>query len=143
MRKAVQFLPMAAVAACAIACSGPAPASGAATFPPEAYVTTTSDSGALNIGVRTSPQPPARGANHVELTVTSASDGTPRDDLTIDVQPWMPAMNHGSSSPTVTPEGGGKYLVSDVYLYMPGTWELRTTISGALVDHATPSIAVP
>lgn len=143
MRRAVQFLAMAALAVCAVACSSAAPATGAATFPADAYITTTSASGALNIEVRTSPQPPSRGVNHVELTITSASDGTPRDGLTIDVRPWMPSMGHGSSQPTVTPEGGGKYLASEVYLYMPGTWELRTTISGVLTDHATPSVAVP
>jgi hypothetical protein len=131
-----------ALAACAIvACSaGAAPAAG---FPADAYVTATSDSGALLIAVRTNPQPPARGTNDVELTVTHAADGSPAPGLTLAVQTWMPAMNHGSASPTIREEGGGNYLVSSVYLYMPGSWQLRTTFSGPLDDHATLALSVP
>ena len=55
----------------------------------------------------------------------------------------MPAMNHGSSTPIVTAEGGGRYMATDVYFFMPGTWELRTTFTGATTDHAAPSITVP
>jgi hypothetical protein len=29
--------------------------------------------------------------------------------------------------------------VTDVHLFMPGTWELETTFSGPLSDHATPT----
>jgi hypothetical protein len=39
----------------------------------------------------------------------------------------------------VTPEGGGKYLVSSVYLFMPGVWELKTTIAGAVNDDVEPT----
>lgn len=120
--------------------SSPTPAS----FAGEPYTSTTSESGALHIDVRTSPQPPARGTNEVQLTITNAADGTPRDDLDVTVMPWMPAMNHGSAStPTVTPEGEGKYLVDGVYLIMPGVWELRMTLSsGAVMDHATASLSI-
>jgi hypothetical protein len=125
----------------AAACSGgAAPAAG---FPAEPYTTTTSDSGALVVDVRTSPQPPARGSNSVELTVKQASDGTPVDGLSVAIQVWMPAMNHGSADPTIAPDGSGKYLVTNVYLYMPGTWQLRTTLTGTTTDHATPSLDVP
>jgi hypothetical protein len=123
--------------ACSSAASSPA-----AGFPPDAYATTMSDSTALAIAVRTSPQPPSRGTNEVQLTVTRASDGTPVDGLMLDVEPWMPSMDHGTSTPTVTPEGGGVYLVTEVYLYMPGLWTLRTSISGAMTDHAAPQLTV-
>jgi hypothetical protein len=126
-----------ASAACSSAASSPA-----AGFPPDAYATTMSDSTALAIAVRTSPQPPSRGTNEVQLTVTRASDGTPVDGLMLDVEPWMPSMDHGTSTPTVTPEGGGVYLVTEVYLYMPGLWTLRTSISGAMTDHAAPQLTV-
>ena len=124
-----------------VACSSASPASGA-TFPADAYTTTPSDSGALVVSVRTSPQPPARGTNDVQLTFTRASDGTPVDGVSLDVQPWMPAMGHGSSTPTVTAQGGGVYLVTEVYFYMPGVWELRTSISGATTDHATLQLTI-
>jgi hypothetical protein len=130
------------LAVAAAACSG----GGAATtagFPAEPYTTTASDSGVLAIDLRTSPQPPVRGSNSVELTVSRASDGTPVPGLGVAVQTWMPAMNHGSSTPTVTEEGEGKYLVTSVYLYMPGTWQLLTTFSGPVSDHATSTLTVP
>jgi hypothetical protein len=134
---------LAAAAFVSAACSGAEPL-GPPTFPADALVTTMSASGALRIEVRTSPQPPSRGTNSVELTVTAASDGKPRDDLSVDVTPWMPAMNHGSSAiPTVTPQGGGRYLLPEVYLFMPGHWELRTSFSGAMTDHAAPAVDIP
>ena len=103
-----------------------------------------SESGALEVEVRTSPQPPTRGKNVVQLKVTTAQDGQGVAGLQLDVQPWMPDMGHGSSvTPTVTDEGGGVYLVDDVYLAMPGTWQLRTTLAGTSSDHATPSFQIP
>jgi hypothetical protein len=124
-----------------VACSSASPAA-TGTFPADPYTTTTSDSGALVIDVRTSPQPPSRGTDEVQLTVTKASDGTPVDGLSLDVEPWMPAMQHGTSATTVTAEGGGVYLVTEVYLYMPGVWDLRTAISGAATDNATPQLTI-
>jgi hypothetical protein len=132
--------------ACALAltaCSGPAPTSGTPTFSGTVYLTATSASGALRVDMRTWPQPPAMGTNALELTVTDAADGAPRDDLTVAVSPWMPAMNHGSSAiPTVTPQGHGKYLVTEVYLFMPGLWQLRTSFSGGVTDHVTPAVEI-
>jgi hypothetical protein len=129
------------LAATLVACSAANP-TPAGAFPADAYTTTPSDSGALVIDVRTSPQPPSRGTNDVQLTLTRASDGTPVDGVSLDVQPWMPAMGHGSSIPTVTAQGGGVYLVTEVYFYMPGVWELRTSLSGATTDHATLQLTI-
>jgi hypothetical protein len=39
----------------------------------------------------------------------------------------------------VTAEGGGKYLVTDLYFFMAGTWVLKTTFSGPVTDHAEPT----
>ena len=125
------------------ACSSPNPISAeGGAFPAEPYTTTTSSTGALVIDVRTSPQPPSIGTNDVQLSITRASDGTPVDGLTVDVEPWMPSMGHGTSSTTVTPQGGGMYLVTDVYLYMQGVWSLRTTISGSMSDNAAPQLDI-
>ena len=53
-------------------------------------------------------------------------DGSPVDGLEVAVEPFMPAMGHGTSTPTLhAAEGNGKYLLTEVYLYMPGVWELR------------------
>ena len=101
----------------------------------------TSDSKALNVELSASP-PPTVGTNTVELTVTRVSDGAPEDGLTVAIAPWMPAMDHGTSTPTVTSEGGGKYRVTDLYLFMPGTWVLRTSFSGSMSDHAEPEFEI-
>ncbi len=128
----------------AAACGGSSSddASGAG-FPRDPYAVATSDSGALHIEVRTAPtQPPPRGTCTIELFVTDTT-GAARDGLTIDVVPWMPAMGHGASvKPTITARGNGRYVLTNVSLFMPGTWELRTTFSGSLSDHASASIPI-
>lgn len=121
-----------------VACSGGAGSDPGADGP----TTVTSTSGALRIAFDVAPQPAIRGTNSVELRVTSASTGEPVDGLTVHVTPWMPAMDHGSSTATVTPQGGGVYLVRDVYLYMPGTWVLKTSFGGSLTDDAAPTVSV-
>lgn len=110
--------------------------------PPSSVVT--SDDGALRVEVRTSPNPPLRGTNEVELRFARVQDGSPVDDLAVTVVPWMPAMGHGASvRTTVTPKGDGHYLIDNVSTFMPGRWELRTTIAGPPEDHATLPIDVP
>jgi len=126
-------------------CVGSSPTRGndPPTFPAVPLATTSGQSGAVTVDVRTAPaQPPTRGVLDVELTV-KAGDGAPLDGLTIGVVPWMSAHGHGSSvTPTITPEGGGRYWVSDVDLYMPGEWFLRISISGAVTDEATATLEV-
>ena len=109
-----------------------------ATFPAEPLATVETKEGGLSIEVRTAPeQPPTRGLIDVELVVTGP-DGEPVDGLDFAVQPWMPQMGHGASTkPSIEAKGGGHYVVSDVAFFMPGTWELRTSIAGAKNDSAT------
>jgi YtkA-like len=114
-----------------------------AEFPPAALSTVMTDSGTMRVEVRTSPQPPTRGGIDAELTITDVASGAPRDGLALQVRPWMPAMNHGAIMATVTPEGDGKYLVTEVDLFMAGLWELRTTISGSVTDHVAPQFQIP
>jgi len=87
---------------------------------------------------------PSRGVTCVALDVTSS--GAPAggvDGLTVSVHPWMPAMGHGSSVvPQVTSIGGGRYLVEDLSLVMPGTWQLQLTLDGSSHDTATLSFDV-
>jgi hypothetical protein len=121
--------------------SGPTETTGFVANP---LMTVSSESGQLEIAVRTSPQPPQQGTTDVELTITGASDGLPRDGLVLAVKPWMPAMGHGTSvAPTVAPGMNGKYLVSNVDLFMAGLWQLRLTISGPMEDNAAPAFEVP
>lgn len=113
--------------------------SSASTVPDSFPLSVTSDSHALHIDMTASPDPPVVGTDTLELTITSAADGSPQDGLSVALAPYMPSMGHGTSATTVTPEGGGKYLVSEVYLFMPGVWELKTTITGPISDHAEPA----
>lgn len=133
------------VAGSVVSCSDAAPATSleAGAFPAEPFVTTTSDAGTLHVEVRTAPsQPPARGVCSVELTVTDAK-GVAVDDLKLDVVPWMPAMGHGTSiTPTVAALGAGKYLVTNVSLFMAGDWELRTSFEGPVRDRAAPAFQI-
>jgi hypothetical protein len=138
------FLPILILASAAVLGCSSDPAQGSASFPAAAFATTASESGALTLEVRTSPdQPPSRGDISVEYRITGA-DGAPAEGLEIAVEPWMPAMGHGASIvPVVADDGEGRYVVSSVDLFMAGTWELRTTIAGSLQDSATPTFQIP
>jgi hypothetical protein len=125
-------------------CSSPSVPAGPPTFGPEAFITTTGQAGALTVEMRTSPQPPQRGLVFVELTVINAVDRSLVDGLALEVKPFMPAHNHGSSvQVNVTPEGRGKYLLTNVDLFMPGTWQLQTNFTGPVTDYAAPEFYVP
>jgi YtkA-like len=142
-------LPVLAVLVCpvgalALGCaSGPDSGGGAVTFPEAALSTLTSDDGAFTVEVRTAPdQPPSRGVDAVEYRI--AKGGAPAEGLAIEVVPWMPEMGHGASvAPVVTAEGGGRYLISNLEFFMPGEWELRTTITGPSEDSAAPVFQIP
>lgn len=128
------------------ACSGDPAASGDATptFPEEAYATVSGEEGAVSIALRTAPfQPPRRGLTTVEYRISGA-DGGPLDDVALEVVPWMPAMGHGASTkPVVEALGEGRYLVSKVSFFMPGAWELRSTIDGSVEDRANIAFQIP
>jgi hypothetical protein len=134
------------VATLALGCSGEPRDAGepsADAFPEAPYATLKTDHGALTIEVRTSPQPPSRGIISVEYTMTDTA-GRRRDDLGLAVVPWMPDMGHGASTePAVEAKGDGRYVVSRLSLFMPGRWELRTTISGLVEDSATVGLQIP
>lgn len=121
------------VAACSAPDPGPAPAT---------IVTT--ESGTMTVEVRTQPSPLIRGTSDIELRVTDASS-KPVDGLHVTVVPWMVSHAHGTSvTPNVTPLGDGRYLAERVSLFMPGTWQLRTTfVEGTVTDRAAPSLDVP
>ena len=125
------------------ACAGSGDAPAPAAFPAAALASLKSDSGALSIEVRTSPsQPPTRGAASVEYIVRDV-DGAPVDGLSLVVVPWMPAHGHGASvRATVAAQGGGRYLITGVSLFMAGHWELRSDFSGPRSDHVAPSFEV-
>lgn len=107
--------------------------------------TVTSDSGNYQISVHSAPDAqPTRGVNTLQMVVTRANDGAPAAGLALDVVLWMPAMGHGASvKPSVRAEAApGVFTVTNVNLFMPGLWEIRTTISGSASDHVTPTFDI-
>jgi hypothetical protein len=127
-----------------LGCSDAGSTTGEASFPVDALTTVTSTHGAFHVDVRTSPdQPPSRGIVSVDYRITDMNQA-PADGLTVAVVPWMPDMGHGASTtPTVEKMGGGRYVISNVELFMPGRWDLRTTISGPSQDSVTPEFEIP
>jgi hypothetical protein len=115
------------------------------TFTAQPLMTVMSGLGKLAIDVRTAPlQPPTRGLQRVELVIRDSKTAVSEPGLTLGVLPWMPAMGHGAPlTPTVQEGPPGTYVVSDVDFFMPGTWELRVSISGTVTDHAAPSFQIP
>jgi hypothetical protein len=128
--------------ACAAETMPPAPALSFAAEPDQ---TLTSDSGALRIEVRFSPRPPAVGTGAVQLSFTDAR-GDDAAGLGLTVVPWMPAHGHGTSvDPTVTESASasGTFVATPLYLFMPGSWELRLTTSGSVDDTAKVAFEIP
>lgn len=125
-----------------LGCSSDPSAGDANTFPADPYLTLESDRGALTMAVRTAPaQPPGRGSTSVELVIHEGEDA--RDGLDLEVVPWMPSMAHGTATLKAEPQGDGRYVVHGVDLYMPGRWDLRTRVSGAIDDSATVTFEIP
>src|SRR5262245_33423403 len=134
---------IAIIMASALGCGGAEPP-GEEVFPAGPFKTMKSDHGELTIEIRTAPeQPPGRGLSSVEYRITG-EDGLPRDELALSVVPWMPAMGHGASTtPIITAKGGGRYVASEVSMFMPGRWDLRTTIAGPVKDSVTIALQIP
>jgi hypothetical protein len=126
-----------------VGCGGSAKPAPAPSFGGAALLTLESDSGSLEVTVRSSPQPAARGEDAFQFTLTDAS-GKPISGLALSVQPWMPAMGHGSSvTPDVQESQPGTYLVTNVILSMPGSWQLRTSVQGSVKDSFAPTFEIP
>jgi len=101
-----------------------------------------SDQGKLKITLTSQPQePPNVGNDSVELVLTDAKTGKPVDGETITLVPFMPTMGHGTSViPVPQAKGNGHYVFTNVYLFMPGEWQLRFQFSGPVDDSAAPDI---
>jgi hypothetical protein len=127
------------------ACGGgePTTCSPAGTFSAPFTTGIKSSSGNLMLAISSSPtSPPQRGNGSLHYLITDAS-GNPVDGLTLTVVPWMVQMGHGSSiNPCVLAKGHGVYEVNNVYLFMAGEWQLKTTVSGGATDSFAPTVQV-
>jgi hypothetical protein len=132
---------------------GTAPAPTTEGFSAQATESLTSKAAQYQVAIFTSPHPPSRGISSVKYTITSSATGAPASGLALDIVPWMPTMGHGTSTvPSITETSPGVYLATDVNLFMPGQWVLRTTITGApgdagdagsTSDYVEPSFDIP
>ncbi|MDP9151625.1 MAG: FixH family protein [Myxococcota bacterium] len=138
-----------------LGCSA-APSGGTEGFSGQPLLTLSSKGGAYQVSVRTSPQPPSRGQVSAEYAIVSMETHAPAPGLVLTVVPWMPAMGHGASVvPSVTESAAGTYVVTNVDLFMPGHWVLRTTLTaaaaeagagddaGLATDYVEPSFEIP
>jgi hypothetical protein len=127
----------------ALACSSAPPQPpDASSFPAEPYASIAGNAGKVHIELRASPQPLAVGNDDLQLAITDAS-GAPLDGLSLTVKPFMPADGHGTSETTVAAAGDGKYLVTNVYLFMSGVWQLQISVFGPTSDYATTEVELP
>jgi hypothetical protein len=122
-------------------------------FSAQATESLTSKATRFQVAIRTSPHPPSRGMLSVEYTISSSATGAPASGLALDIVPWMPTMGHGTSTiPSISETAPGVYLATELNLFMPGLWVLRTTIAGApddagdagpASDYVEPSFDIP
>jgi YtkA-like len=80
------------------------------------------------------PGPEVKGVNTWNVLIGDSA-GAPLDGLTVTVTPYMPDHRHGTSvAPVTTASGAGGYLVTPVYLYMSGYWEVTLDIEPPATD---------
>jgi YtkA-like len=123
------------------ACSSSDAATCSDCFPATPYTTLMSDNGKIRIELTSAPeQPPSAGLDAVQLILTDPKTGAPILGEQIALTPWMPTMGHGTDVIPVAKEmGKGRYVLSNVNLYMPGKWQLRFQFSGPVTDTSEPS----
>ena len=88
--------------------------------------------GRFLVEVRSDPDPiPLNRPFELLLRVFEGSDGrTPRDDVTITVEGWMPGHGHGMLRKSqVEGLGNGGYRVQGMLFHMAGSWELRIGVA--------------
>jgi hypothetical protein len=94
-----------------------------------AEVTLQAEQGPFEGTLMIDPSPPHVGQHHVIVVLNSDPDGEqPLEGATVRVSPWMPAHGHGSTDVEAVEEAPGVYVAEDVWLNMPGIWDLRVHV---------------
>lgn len=137
----------ATLTAFAASCSSGVATGNNATFPATPLQVMACDPSTLRVELRTAPaQPPTAGLDGVEVVLTDPATGHPIDDAKITLVPWMPLMGHGADlTPVFSAKGKGRYVSTNVNLYMPGEWQLRFQFRSSSKGDcsATPAFDVP
>lgn len=70
-----------------------------------------------------------KGMNAITVEVVDAN-GAAIDGATVALNLWMPDHGHGSARPpVVTPMGGGRYQIREVWLPMAGLWRFTIGVT--------------
>lgn len=94
-----------------------------------------SENGYYMAEITTDPQQPVAKGPHTATFKLMDADQEPITGATIDVEPWMPSMNHGSTAtPVVSEDGDGMYTITNIVFTMHGVWELRIDVSADDTD---------
>jgi nitrogen fixation protein FixH len=89
-------------------------------------------------------EPPHVGAHRVVLVLNESAEGSvPLEGALVMLSPWMPAHGHGSSDVEAHEEEPGVYVADDVWLNMPGIWDLRVRVDAKAQGDLTATIEVP
>ncbi len=84
------------------------------------------------------------GPNDFELHVERLDGGALSASATVAVVVRMPAMVHAAGELAATRDEAEAFVIEDVMLTMPGTWELEITVEdGVVVDRASFAVNVP
>lgn len=78
-----------------------------------------------------------KGMNAITVEVLDAAK-QPVDGAAVKLDLWMPDHAHGSARPpVVTPQGGGQYRITEVWLPMAGLWRFTITVRQNNVDKSS------
>jgi YtkA-like protein len=85
-----------------------------------------------------SPPPPATGNTTWKLKIVDATGQPVKDATMTNIKTWMPQHSHPSTAlPVPTNNGDGTYTIDNLYLYMPGVWQVTFNITtGSTTDSA-------
>lgn len=76
------------------------------------------------------PSPPHVGQHHVVVVLSSDPGGEdPLEGASVRLSPWMPAHGHGTADVEAIEAEPGVYVADDVWLNMPGIWDLRVHVA--------------
>jgi hypothetical protein len=92
--------------------------------------------------VSSDPGPPIKGNNTWEVQVLDSSM-QPVTGATMTAKPFMPDHGHGTSVVPIVSADGMSYMVTPLYLFMPGLWQVTlNATSGGTTDSAVFSFCI-
>ena len=101
------------------------------------------ESGPFDGTLTIEPNPPHVGTHHVVITLDADAEGAPLEGANVMLSPWMPAHGHGSTDVEAIEQAPGVYIADDVWLNMPGVWDLRVHVDADEQGDLTATVEVP